>query len=131
MAKYVTEQRRELISFLSAHADNQFTARDIAEQLAGKNISLSAVYRNLAELEKSGDIVCVMRENMREKYYRCVRSDECQTSIHLTCTECGRSFHMDAAEANRMIDAVLQNSGFRVSTVKTVLYGICKECSRC
>ena len=51
MSGYNTKQRRALLTFLGEHPDELLTARQMADALAEKQISLSAVYRNLAQLE--------------------------------------------------------------------------------
>ena len=51
MSGYNTKQRRALLAFLGEHPDELLTARQMADALAEKQISLSAVYRNLAQLE--------------------------------------------------------------------------------
>ena len=51
MSGYNTKQRRALLAFLEEHPDELLTARQMADALAEKQISLSAVYRNLAQLE--------------------------------------------------------------------------------
>lgn len=51
MSGYNTKQRRALLAFLGEHPDELLTARQMADTLAEKQISLSAVYRNLAQLE--------------------------------------------------------------------------------
>ena len=56
MPKYMTKQRKALLSFLSAHADEKLSARQIAQTLSGEGISISAVYRNLSALEQEGKI---------------------------------------------------------------------------
>ena len=53
---YNTEQRTALLSFLTENPDKTFSAKQIAEALAGKNISKSSVYRNIAELESEQKI---------------------------------------------------------------------------
>ena len=51
MSGYNTKQRRALLTFLGEHPDELLSARQMADALAEKQISLSAVYRNLAQLE--------------------------------------------------------------------------------
>ena len=51
MQSYSTRQRKVLLAYLSQHPDELLSARQIADALADKKISLSAVYRNLAQLE--------------------------------------------------------------------------------
>ena len=54
MAKYLTRQRKRLLKYLSEHTDEQISARQIAEDLAADQISISAVYRNISALEEEG-----------------------------------------------------------------------------
>lgn len=130
MGRYMTEQRRELIAFLREHPDCQFTARQIAGELSGTNISLSAVYRNLAALESRELISRSVRDGSREIYYQYTDTAECRECIHLTCTDCGRTIHMDASAARTMLDTVYEKNDFYVSKSKTVLYGLCRGCGK-
>ena len=56
MARYATRQRRALQEYLSRHPDESLSARQIAEGLCGDGISVSAVYRNLAQMELEGEV---------------------------------------------------------------------------
>ena len=56
MPGYNTKQRRILLAFLEQHPDELFSARQIADGLKAEQISLSAVYRNLVQLEADGQI---------------------------------------------------------------------------
>ena len=51
MSRYSTKQRKSLLAYLSAHPDELLSTRQIADALQHEKISLSAVYRNLSELE--------------------------------------------------------------------------------
>ena len=54
---YMTEQRKKLFEFFKSHPDMTISARDLAAQLVAEEhakISVSAVYRNLAMLEREG-----------------------------------------------------------------------------
>ena len=46
MSGYNTKQRRALLAFLGEHPDELLTARQMADALAEKQISLSAVCRS-------------------------------------------------------------------------------------
>jgi Fur family ferric uptake transcriptional regulator len=129
LARYLTEQRKELISFLQSHPDRQFSAKQVAEAHEQNGISLSAVYRNLESLEEAGLVCCFVKEGSREVFYQYMDADACKNCIHLTCTKCGRTFHMDAAAAEQMLDTVSRADGFEISRSRTVLYGLCKNCS--
>jgi Fur family ferric uptake transcriptional regulator len=128
MPKYSTAQRRRLMAFLEEHPDRPFTAREIAEQLQDDGVSISAVYRNLSALEEDGQIAGVFQEGARDKYYRCLLSDECRTCIHLTCIKCGKTFHLGADETQWLLGAAARQGGFRISAGHSVLYGVCGSC---
>ena len=108
MSKYMTRQRKILLDFLSKHTDETLSARQIADALSKDDISTSAVYRNL----------------------RYVGAEECKNSLHLSCKICGRSIHMDDADAEQLIKNVSKHKGFTIEKSETVLYGICEDCSK-
>ena len=51
--KYMTKQRKALLRYLSQHADETLSAKQIEAALSGEGISISAVYRNLAASTKA------------------------------------------------------------------------------
>lgn len=56
MSKYSTKQRELLLLYLSEHVDEKISVKQIVEALKKEKISLSAIYRNLAEIEKNGHL---------------------------------------------------------------------------
>ena len=54
MPRYSTRQRKLLLDYLSAHPHQLLSAGEIARDLREREVSLSAVYRNLAQLEAEG-----------------------------------------------------------------------------
>ncbi|MBR1659668.1 MAG: transcriptional repressor [Oscillospiraceae bacterium] len=131
MSKYMTRQRREMLTYLSLHADELLTAQEIGEALRNDGVSLSAVYRNLSELEADGTLRRESRGGSREAAYRFVGAERCRGCLHLSCKKCGRTFHMDAGGAAALVDAVAKTEGFVVDKADTVLYGICEDCRKC
>lgn len=129
MAKYVTKQRKILLEFMTEHADDMLSAEQIAEELAGKGVSKSAVYRNLAELESEGRVSRVSRAGMREGLYRFTDAEECREHLHLSCVKCGKTFHMGVKATEQLIGTVEQATDFYVDN-STVLYGVCGDCRK-
>ena len=121
---YATEQRKLLMLFLQCHPDECFSAAEIAEALSDASISLSAVYRNLSYLEKEGLINRQVKAGRRESYYQFVAAASCRNCLHLSCVKCGSVHHMQAES----IEGLLQN-GFALDCKKTVLYGVCRNCT--
>ena len=130
MAKYVTKQRRQLLDYLSRHTDEQMTARQIADALTQENISLSAVYRNLSDLEADGLLKRSVREGTRDVFSQYIATEECKDSLHLSCRVCGKSIHLDNAEAERLLDSTLKSTGFQIDKSETILYGVCADCRK-
>lgn len=128
MKKYDTRQRDYLISFLNQHPDQLLSARQIARELCAQQISLSAVYRNLSQLEAEGLIRKSVKAGSRESYYQYVGAEDCHSHLHLSCTRCGKTFHMDAERTAQLTRAMSELDGFDLDILKTVLYGICQNC---
>lgn len=130
MSKYLTRQRRTLLEYLSGRPDELLSAREIAGALADEAISLSAVYRNLADLEAEGAVRQSRKSGSREIYFQYLDAGECRERLHLSCTRCGKTFHMDAGEAEEIVETVARRDGFAIDKAETVLYGVCEECQK-
>ena len=128
MISYMTEQRKELLGFLKSNPDRGFSAKEITFAMQDRGVSQSAVYRNLAWLEKNGKIRRGTVNGRREIYFSYVDSVDCHGRLHLTCERCGRTVHMDAASSDRMVSDLAYNDGFKLDMKKTVLYGVCSDC---
>ena len=126
---YMTKQRKELAAFLQSRPDQQFSARQIAQALEDRGVSLSAVYRNLVYLEEAGIVRKLAMGSERELFYQYMDVKACKNCIHLTCTQCGQSFHMDTRLSDQMLNAVSEADGFHINKAKTVVFGLCRACS--
>ena len=76
MSGYNTKQRRALLAFLGEHPDELLTARQMADELAEKQISLSAVYRNLAQLEVEEKVRRSAKSGSHEAFYQYDRTQD-------------------------------------------------------
>ena len=130
MPVYSTKQRKVLLGFLQSHADELFSADRIADELKSENISLSAIYRNLSALESEDKVQRVSKGGSRKVFYRFKAADECREHIHLSCSKCGKTYHMPLPATNTLIDDVKKNSGFEIDRTETVLYGVCGDCKK-
>lgn len=127
MKKYSTKQREELMAYFEQHPHKQFTAHEIAETLAAE-ISQSAVYRNLSELEKDGTISRSLKEGCRESLYQYTKAEACKNAIHLACTKCGNIRHLNSKIAENMRKAAKEMDGFFIGNA--FVYGICGNCEK-
>ena len=128
MTKYNTEQRKLLLAFLEQHHDEILSSLDIINYLANYNISKSAIYRNLSELESEGKIKRIPKPLEKTAYFQYVDSLDCKGKIHLSCIKCGKTSHISARTANSLINHVKKEDKFIVDTNETLIYGICEEC---
>lgn len=126
---YSTEQRNILLNFLQQNPDTMFSAKQIEMSLNSKNISRSAVYRNLAELENEQKIRRCTKAGSKENFYQFYDLQECKNHIHLSCTKCGKIFHMENKIAENLVTEVDKDEGFQISKGETTLYGLCKICA--
>ena len=126
MQAYMTQPRKRLLNYLHSHADETLTAGQIAQDLP--EISVSAVYRNLSALEKDGAVRKLAKSGSREVFYQYMQAEACRDHLHLSCKKCGKTFHMDEAETEALLDAIARVDGFAVDRENTVLYGVCESC---
>ena len=128
MRKYATRQRAALVDYLRSHADESLTAGQIAQALSSEGISKSAVYRNLSALEAEGQIKRNTKSGSKAVFYRYLGAEACRNHLHLSCSKCGRTYHMDVSDTNRLLDSVEKGSDFAIDRASTVLYGVCSHC---
>lgn len=128
MAGYHTKQRALLLNFLSSHAEGPLSAAEIVKALSEENISASAVYRNLAQLEGSGEVRRVNKGGIREAYFQYLPPENCKKHLHLSCKSCGRTYHMGLQNTDILIKNIQTEEEFEVDRSDTILYGTCKEC---
>lgn len=126
---YSTEQRNILLSFLKSNPDTQFSVKQIESALSHNSISRSAVYRNLAELENLGNIRRCTKQGSRETFYQYYDPENCKNHIHLSCTQCGKMFHLETKAAESLVSDIEKTEGFEINKSETTLFGICKDCS--
>lgn len=128
MPKYMTKQRKALLDYLSRHADEKLSAKKIEADLSSEGISISAVYRNISDLEKEGKIRRVNQSGSREVFYQYTDGAHCKECLHLSCEKCGKTYHMNSEVTKMLIENLAQSDEFAIDKASTVLYGVCREC---
>ena len=128
MSGYKTRQRRTLLVYLSRHPDELLSARQIADALAEEHISLSAVYRNLAQLEAEEKVRRSAKSGSHEAFYQYLDAKGCKGALHMSCVKCGKTFHMADSNAALFAKHLAQSEQFLLDTTDTILYGICLAC---
>ena len=63
-------------------------------------------------------------------FYQYMKAEACRDHLHLSCKKCGKTFHMDEAETEALVEAVAKLDGFEIDRSETVLYGLCEDCKK-
>lgn len=124
----MTKQRKILQEYLSTRIDQELSAKEVAEDLVNENVSLSAIYRNLADMEKEQIVVQCHKEGSREFCFRYIAEKVCQESIHLSCRICSKIQHISPEESEQIRETVDKKFQFSLDLPNTVFYGICNHC---
>lgn len=122
--KHYSRQREAILKELQSRCDHP-TANQVYEGVRKviPNISLGTVYRNLAALVESGDILSVAVGDGFEHF-----DGDKSFHLHLHCKGCGEI--IDARVPEGEIEAVSRYDGFIPETSVCVVYGTCKNCNK-
>ena len=128
--RYATKQRKRLLEVLEAHPDETLSVPEISALVSPSAISPSAIYRNLASLEREGFVRRVTLPLSQKIGYRYVGAGKCKEHLHLECKKCGKTFHLPLEASERLIDGVKGDAGFEIDRAETVLLGVCADCKK-
>lgn len=134
MSGYNTEQRKVLVDFLSNHRETPYTIEELISALQNEpNITTvpgrSTVYRLMTKLVDDGLVKRFVKGHSRHFYYQIVTSHHCHDHIHMKCTSCGKLYHMDDEETEKILSEVFNNASFMIDREETTLYGTCVGCN--
>lgn len=127
MKGYGTVQRKRLLDFLENHCDQQFTVQEIFSAL--EDVSLSAVYRNVSKMVENGCIQRFPKPGSTEFLYQYVATHHCADHVHVKCERCGDIAHLDEKVERLITQLLMSEQDFTIDPSKTMLFGICRECS--
>ena len=130
MSKYKTEQRKILVDYFEHNNHQSLSAQEIFTALDNQDISMSAIYRNLSEMEKEGIVCKVDGDNRQTAYYQYINSKECIGAIHLKCQTCDTTLHLNHNIAQMMMGFTKEEYGFIINPCGAFLYGKCAKCSQ-
>ncbi len=124
--QYSTHSKKEVLALFNANPSSSFTLGDIISSL--DDIPKSSVYRIVDSLEKDGLIRSVGFGVKRAELYQLSDRNACPRHMHIRCTVCGRTVHIDE-ETSNLIEEILESRlGFK-GCLSTVFTGICPACS--
>lgn len=129
---YKTRQRTQILECLKQNSEKHLTADEILEQLKKLNIEIgkSTVYRTLEKLIEENKVRKYLSHEGESACYQYVdESLNCTRHFHLKCVRCGRLIHLECEYLADLERHVFDCHKFTVDNTKTVLYGVCEECS--
>ena len=122
--RYNTKQRELIISFFEKNDDKRFTASQIIENKL-IDVGEATVFRYLSALTKEGILRKTQGENAAEYSFA---KNECKAHLHIQCTSCGRTEHLDCDFMKDIQNHVENFHRFEIHTLRTVIYGKCSQC---
>lgn len=117
---------------LKENKDSNITAEEILNYFAqnGNKIGKATVYRYLNDLVKQNIVKKYMVENRNCSCYQYIEEQNCSEHYHLKCEKCNKIIHLECDEFKEVQNHIAKEHNFEIDSVKTVLYGVCKECSK-
>ncbi len=124
----MTKQRKLIINTLDKSTKEIFTVKELTDKLKNKDISQSAVYRNISFLEQEGLLCRVSNEKNNEILYRYINNKTCNNIIHLVCDNCNNALHLNNEITELISNNAIKEYGFEVNNHTTSIKGTCKSC---
>lgn len=130
--QYKTRQGDELRAFLENASGRHITAGDVCEYFKrnGKPMGVATVYRQLEKMVDEGIATKYSIDANTPACFEYIgihRKDE--ICYHCKCQVCGKLVHMHCDELPELQKHVLEHHGFAIDPVRTVFWGICRECA--
>lgn len=129
---YKTRQRAEVLNCLIENKASHMTADEIMAWLKNKgcDVGKATVYRTLDKLTEENKVRKYIYEEGKSACYQYVDKDEkCHLHFHLKCLNCGKLIHLECDYLTELENHISKHHKFSVDNSKTVLYGICEDCS--
>lgn len=132
-AQYKTRQMTELLTFLKSVQGNHVTVSDICDHFQSEGIAVgtATIYRNLEKMVKEGLVAKYVVEGTSSACFEYIGTLEgCERSVcfHCKCEKCGKLIHLQCNEVGSLRQHLLEYHDFEMNSLRTVFYGICREC---
>ena len=126
VAKKYSRQREAILSELSAVTSHP-TALDIYDMVRKRipNISLGTVYRNLAELSDSGQVLKIATGDGIERF-----DASTHQHYHFKCLRCDGVSDVDLDAMDGIEKIVAERTGNRVTSHSILFTGVCQKCDK-
>jgi Fur family transcriptional regulator, ferric uptake regulator len=120
-----TEARRMIVESVLSK-DNQFTARQLYDELEPHGVGRATVFRALDLLVEVGVLNRLHTDERCSSYIVCAD----QHHHHLVCERCGLVQEISDPRTERALRAMAQEAGFRAREHHLEIVGVCQDCQR-
>ncbi len=133
MATYKTEQRNELIRFMTKNSQKAFSIDEIStgmEEDCSFSVppGKSTIYRLIPKLVDENVVKEFTPTHSRRKVYQIVGDKTCASHMHLKCQCCGKILHMSNQMTENLSKLINENDSFIMNIGETTIFGLCKDC---
>lgn len=130
---YNTKQKRLIQTLLENNPARQFSCEEIVDMLKenGTPVGKATVYRFLDKMVNNGEVRKFTDINSKSSSYQFIdKRLNCQAHMHLKCIGCGKLYHLGCEFMSDVGEHLLEHHKFRVDNSKTVILGLCENCSQ-
>ncbi len=122
-------RQRNLIIETFFQVDGHFSVEQLWSKVRALDprVSVATVYRTMKLLAESG---LAHAQNFGDGQTRYEPALDRKHHDHLICTRCGVIIEFENDRIEQLQDAVAKKHGFRVSSHKMELYGLCRTCQK-
>lgn len=123
-----TRQRGLILDAIEA-AEGHLSAEEVWARVRTRDprVSVATVYRTMKLLSESGLAHARNFGDGQTRYELSLGKDH---HDHLICTRCGTIVEFENDRIEQLQDAVARRHGWRVTSHKMELYGLCRACQR-
>jgi Fur family ferric uptake transcriptional regulator len=122
-------RQREVLTEIFFKTDGHFSLDELLAMAKTKNagIGYATVYRTLKLLTELG---LAQERQFADGQTRYEATDGQHHHDHLICTRCRKIVEFEEDRIEKLQDEVAERLGFRLSSHKMELYGLCADCQR-
>ena len=133
-SKYRTKQREILLQYFESVSGRHITVWDVCEYFRkrGEAIAQATIYRQIESFVNEGILNKYTVDNGSPACFEYVGEQshvDSNICIHCKCEKCGKLTHLRGDEFEQMFYRIYGEELFRLDPIRTVLYGLCKECA--
>ena len=128
---YQTKQREIVLKYLAAHPHETYDVDGLYSALSqsGEKVSRTTVYRVLKRLTETHRVVSFMdRDRKRTIFQYHEAHDAADHQIHLVCTSCGKTEHLDCGCLSSFEAHLRAEHHFNLNLTERVFSGLCGDC---